>query len=390
MRKVTALLLSLVLVCSLFGCTGNAQDQHKNSTYSLSDLLVFKAHAYAQQIGMQADQGYMTAAAFPEAVVAAADVFHQAATAEPVSAKVATDIANTVVMDVTSICAQFEGYDRLAACSSLTVSDEIFVPQKFVESAAVYLRYSENCQFIVVFTPRGDGLAAVWAYPLYPDAAERVQKTYFSNSRELDADQIRAACKSSAKADFQATYTGQKTSPKFYSQLATNLFKACKPLDADTVSNYTSDGKLISNVVNLSKQMVSGPQRVQVFRFPAKLEGQVEEILRSTAYGPQLEAYTRQMVYLTFPRQICARYGVEWISTASLLTGAMQTGTMGAVATEEDVPVLVLMQFKDGICLLMSLYPSQHNIYLYQYAVLPQNFQEVSNLLSNMGASILR
>jgi hypothetical protein len=68
----------------------------------------------------------------------------------------------------------------------------------------------------------------------------------------------------------------------------------------------------------------------------------------------------------------------------------MQTGTMGAVATEEDVPVLVLMQFKDGICLLMSLYPSQHNIYLYQYAVLPQNFQEVSNLLSNMGASILR
>ncbi len=390
MRKFTAVVLILVLVCGLFGCAGKTPDQSNGPDYSLPDLLVYKASEIARQIGMQADQGYMTAMEFPEEVVSEAATFQQAVTAEPISAKVQTDVPKTIALDITNMCSRFAGITKLACCGALTMSDQIYISHKLVTPAAVYLRYSESCQFVVVFTPLGNNLASVWAYPLYPEVTGEVLQTYFINDKQLNAEQIRTACRAGANGSFQAQCTDQKTSPKYYSQLATTVLKEAKPLEPSAVSDYTTDAKIISNVVSLSHSMVSGIQSVQVFQFPAKLERQVEEILSSTKYSQQLEAYTRQLVYLTFPRQLSNRYGEDWMVTSSLLLATMETGSMGAIATKDEVPVLVLIQLKGDSCLLMSVYPSQHNIYLYQYAVLPQTFQEVSNLLVNMGATTLQ
>ena len=339
---------------------------------------------------MQAEQGYMTAMEFPEDVVSVAGVFQQAATTDPVHAKLQTGVAKTISQDITTMCSHFAVIQKLASCGALAVNDQIFMAQKLENPTAVYLRYSESCQFIVVFTPLGDNLASIWAYPLYEEVADRVLQTYFPHAENLDAAQIDSARKAGANAIFQAQCTDQKTDAKYYSQLATAVLKRAKSLKPDTVADYTTDEKIISDVVTLAQQMASGMQNTQVYHFPANMESQVTEILSSTEYSEQLEAYTRQQVYLSFPQQICNRYGNDWITTSAILATAIEADHMSATARTDETPVLVLIQLKGGACILMSIYPTQHNVYLYRYAVLPVPHAAASSMLASLGATRVR
>lgn len=387
MRKFTAILLVLVLICGLFGCAGNSRDQND---YSISDLLLFKAEEIVRRMGMRAEQEYMATMDFPAEVVSASEVFEQAATAKPVNAKLQTNVVKTLPRDITQMCAHFAGTTKLASCGALASNDQIFLAAKLENTTAVYLRYSEECHFIVVFSPLGDNLASVWSYPLYAEVAEKVLKTYFSSATELDAKQVQAACKAGSKAIFQAQCTDQKADASYYGQLATTVLKQAKPLTPQAIAEYTTEQKMVSQVTNLSQFMVSGIQSVNVYSFPASLERQVSEILQDSSYSQELRAYTRQQVYLTYPQQLCNRYSVDWVAASTILSSAMDTGKMSATATASEQPVLVLMSLRGGVCLLMSIYPGQHQIYLYQYALLPVHYAEANNLLANAGATILK
>lgn len=389
MRKFTAILLVLALAIGLFGCSSN-KDQNKKSEYTVSDLLIYKAEEIARQIGMCSEEAYLSAMEFPAEVVSLAGAFGQAATDDPVHAMVQTGVVKTMSRDIADMCNHIAGTNKLAACSALAVNDHIFMAQKLEKPTAVYLRYSENCHFIVVFTPLGDNLASVWAYPLYAEVAEKVLLTYFAGSTNMDAKQIRAASKAGSKGLFLAQCTDQKTTIGYYADLATFVLKKTKPLNKAAIAEYTTDESIIKNVLNISQLMSKGLQTVHIYRFPSRLEDQVSELLKDSSYSEELEAYTRQQVYLTFPQQLCNNHGTDWIAINSILSAEVNTGNMSAIASAEEQPVLVMVSLRGGLCLLMSIYPSQHQIYEYRYVVLPMTYPLAHNMLLSMGATKMR
>lgn len=389
MRKFTAIFLVLVLIFGMVGCSGS-KNQNQKPAYSVSDLLLFKAEEIARQIGMRAEKTYMTAMELPAEVVSVVGVFEQAATADPVSAKVQAGMLKTLHQDITQMCSNFAGVNKLAGCGALVFSDQIFMAAKLETPTAVYLRYSDTCHFIVVFTPLGDNLASVWGYPLYAEVAEKVLKTYFTDAQELDAKQIKAACKVGAEGIFQAQCTDQKTNSGYYKQLVTTIFKQIKPLSAQQIKEYTTDQKLVSQVTTLSQHMSNGVQAVQVYRFPSRMEDQVDQILQHSSYSQELRAYTRQQLYLSFPRQLCTRYGEDWLVASTILSSAVRTAHMSATANAKEEPVLVLVSLRGGSCLLVTVYPGPHQTYLYQYAAIPVPYPEANNMLSGMGATKMK
>lgn len=389
MRKFTAVFLVLVLVFGMFGCS-TRQNQNRQPGYSVSDLLLFKAGEIARQIGMRADKDYMAALDVPAEVAAVAGVFEQAVTASPVSAKVQTGVLKTLPQDITQICAQFTSIHKVASCGVLVFSDQVFMAAKLEAPTAVYLRYSAECHFIVVFTPLGDNLASVWGYPLYEEVAAKVLKTYFSESQELDAQQIQAAFQAGSKGIFQAQCTDQKTNAAYYTQLVNTIFKKIKPLSAQQVMEYTTNQKIVTHVTTLSQHISTGVQAVQVYQFPSRMESQVDQILEHSSHDQQLRSFTRQQLYLSFPQQLCARYGEDWVVANAILASAVTTSHMGATASEKEEPVLLLVNLRGGTCLLVSIYPGPHHTYLYRYVALPIPYPEANNMLSGLGATKMK
>ena len=389
MRKFTAIFLVLVLVFGMFGCS-NGKNQNKKPDFSVSDLLLFKAGEIVRQIGMRAEKDYLTALDLPTDVASVVGVFEQAVTADPVNAKVQTGVLKSLPQDITQMCSHFAGANKLAGCSALVFSDQIFMAAKLEAPTAVYLRYSDECHFIVVFTPLGDNLASVWGYPLYAEVAEKVLKTYFSGAQELDAKQIQTACKAGSKGIFQAQCTDQKTNVGYYTQLVTTIFKQAKPLSPQQIRAYTTDQKIVAQVTTLSQHMSNGVQALQVYHFPSRMEAQVDKILEHSSYSQELRAYTRQQLYLSFPQQLCARYGEDWAVVSSILSSAVKTDHMSATASAKEEPVLVLVNLRGGTCLLVSVYPGPHQTYLYRYAAIPVPYPEAINMLSGMGATKMK
>lgn len=389
MRRFTAILLVLVLAIGLFGCS-DSKEENKKTKYTVSDLLIYKAEEIARQIGMRSEEAYLSAMEFPAQVISVAGTFGQAATDEPAHAMVQTGVVNTLPQEITSICSQFAGSQKLAACGALAVSDHIFMARELEKSTAVYLRYSESCHFIVVFTPLGDNLASVWAYPLYAEVAEQVLRTYFTDPTKLDAKQIRAASRAGSNGLFLAQCTDQKTNSDYYANLTSFVLKKTKPLNKAEISKYTTDESIIKNALTISQLMSKGIQAIHIYRFPDRLESQVSDLLTASSYSQELEAYTRQQVYLTFPQQLCNKYGTDWIAVNSVLSAAVNTANMSAIASVEEQPVLVVVPLGGNLCLLMSIYPGQHQIYEYRYAVLPATFPTINNILLNMGATKMK
>lgn len=386
MRKFTAIFLALVIVCGLFGCAREPQEQDSKPRYSVTDLMIGKAVEITRQMGMRADAGFLTALEFPAEVASMAGIFREAVDAENITAKVETAVLDTLPTDITALCSQFGGSTQVACCGALTESNQIFMAKELEYPTAVYLRYSESCHFVVVFTPLGDNLASVWAYPLFAKVAEQVLERYFSDAEDLDADQVRDACNSAADALYEAQCTDQKTSADYYIQLANTVIKDVKPLSDKDISKYTSEQKILANAATMSRLMYSGISSALVYRYPGSLQSQIDEALSSTEYSQQLKTYARRQFCLTYPNQISNRYGEDWMVVNAILATELDTAKLSAIASEDEEPVLVLMNLSGTACLLMSIYPSEYNIYLYSYAVLPVSYREVQTMLTKDGA----
>ncbi len=386
MRKFTAIFLALVMMCSLFGCTQGSQEQDNKPRYSVTDLMVNMSVEITKQIGMQADRDFLTAMDFPADLVAAASIFEEAVDAEHVTAKVLPAVLKTMPSDITRLCSQFGGSTQVACCGALTESVQIHLARKLEHPTAIYLRYSESCHFIVVFTPLGDNLASVWAYPLFADVAEEILDIYFSEAENLDADQVKAACKRSANIHYEAQCTDYKVDADYYIQLATTAIKDMKPLKKNDISKYTSNEQIIANVMQLSRQMCSSARSVRVYRYPDDLQSQVDDLLCDTKYSQQLQAYARRQLCLNYPRLLSNTYGENWIVSNAILATALQPANLGATAKETEAPVLILMDLGGNICLLMSIYPSEYNIYQYGYTLLPVSYKEAHAMLMRDGA----
>ncbi len=390
MKKYVAFFLVFVLLLGLVGCTGDAEEQQESPSYSATDLLLFQAVSLSQQVAMSAHPGYLTALSTPEQIIPRAEIFTQAIDAEAVSGKLLRDAPEDLQATATTICATVSGHNDLALCSTLTQTTQMRFPKKLTAPTAVDQRYSEECHFVVLFTPAEDGSVSLWAYPLFADTAEKLLEQHFANATDVTDEEIRTACKKAAKAKFEAKSAGHAIDAARYTAMAKTVFSNVQPLSKQEIAQYVNEAEIIDRTLNLSKILSHPAGDMKVYRFPGDLQNQIDDILSKTPYGQQLEDHTRQMLYLSVPNQHVNSYGTNSMVASSILHLCLDLTAPGMTAEKDEAPVLVLMEYGDSYTVLLVFYPNQYNIYQYSFGIVPMSYTEMQQRLWATGLQPLQ
>lgn len=382
MRKYLALFLALVLLLSLAGCGREPQVQEENPSYSVNDLLVFQAGALSRQVAMSAESRYLTALSTPSQLLSRAEIFFAAAQAEVLSGKLLREAPENFQVTVTQICASVSGPDDLALCSILAKTDQMHFPKKLSKPAAVYLCYSEECHFVVLFTPGEDGTVAVWAYPLFANTAERVLEQLFADATDLTGNKLRSSCKKAAEAKFEADCPGKEVNAARYSAMAETIFSQAQPLTKWEIALYIHDEAAIAEAMNVSKALSQPAYQIAVYHFGSNAQKQIDQVLSKTAYPGQLQEHTRKMFFLASPNQYCSAYGQKWITISSIFQLCLDLTPPGMNAEKDEEPVLVLMGYGDYCTVALAIYPNRYHTYQYSFSILPVPFNQMQQFLT--------
>ena len=384
MRKYVALFLAFVLVMALAGCNHNVQ-QPETPSYSSTDLMLYQADAFSRLIAMSAMPDYLTALSFPQEIISRSQCFTQAITGEVMDGKLLKDAPQTLQTSIISICGQVCGSTDLATCSSLLKSTTMRFAKKLKQPAAVYLRYSEECHFVVMFTPEENDLVSLWAYPLFADAAQHVLQQCFSEAKDLTGDAIRSSCEKGSKANFQAKSAGQAIDAARYTAMAETFFSQATPIDKQNSSLFTSEAEVIELVSVMSQYLCQYRTDMTVYTFSAEAASQLEQILAATSYPQQLEESTRQLVYLGMPNQYVNTHSVQWISANAIVRSCLRTTAPALTAEEGEEPVLVLISVADSLSALLSIYPTAYRTYLYSFCMVGESYMTMQIKLPRLG-----
>jgi hypothetical protein len=384
MRKYVALFLAFVLVMALAGCNHNVQ-QPETPSYSSTDLMLYQADAFSRLIAMSAMPDYLTALSFPQEIISRSQCFTQAITGEVMDGKLLKDAPQTLQTSIISICGQVCGSTDLATCSSLLKSTTMRFAKKLKQPAAVYLRYSEECHFVVMFTPEENDLVSLWAYPLFAEAAQQVLQQCFSEAKDLTGDAIRSSCEKGSKANFQAKSAGQAIDAARYTAMAETFFSQATPIDKQSSSLFTSEAEVIELVSVISQYLCQYRTDMTVYTFSAEADSQLEQILAATSYPQQLEESTRQLVYLGMPNQYVNTHSVQWISANAIVRSCLRTTAPALTAEEGEEPVLVLISVADSLSALLSIYPTEYRTYLYSFSIVGASYMAMQIKLPRLG-----
>jgi hypothetical protein len=384
MRKYVALFLAFVLVMALAGCNHNVQ-QPETPSYSSTDLMLYQADAFSRLIAMSAMPDYLTALSFPQEIISRSQCFTQAITGEVMDGKLLKDAPQTLQTSIISICGQVCGSTDLATCSSLLKSTTMRFAKKLKQPAAVYLRYSEECHFVVMFTPEENDLVSLWAYPLFAEAAQQVLQQCFSEAKDLTGDAIRSSCEKGSKANFQAKSAGQAIDAARYTAMAETFFSQATPIDKQSSSLFTSEAEVIELVSVMSQYLCQYRTDMTVYTFSAEADSQLEQILAATSYPQQLEESTRQLVYLGMPNQYVNTHSVQWISANAIVRSCLRTTAPALTAEEGEEPVLVLISVADSLSALLSIYPTEYRTYLYSFCMVGESYMTMQIKLPRLG-----
>lgn len=384
MRKYVALFLAFVLVMALAGCNHNVQ-QPETPSYSSTDLMLYQADAFSRLIAMSAMPDYLTALSFPQEIISRSQCFTQAITGEVMDGKLLKDAPQTLQTSIISICGQVCGSTDLATCSSLLKSTTMRFAKKLKQPAAVYLRYSEECHFVVMFTPEENDLVSLWAYPLFAEAAQQVLQQCFSEAKDLTGDAIRSSCEKGSKANFQAKSAGQAIDAARYTAMAETFFSQATPIDKQSSSLFTSEAEVIELVSVMSQYLCQYRIDMTVYTFSAEADSQLEQILAATSFPQQLEESTRQLVYLGMPNQYVNTHSVQWISANAIVRSCLRTTAPALTAEEGEEPVLVLISVADSLSALLSIYPTEYRTYLYSFCMVGESYMTMQIKLPRLG-----
>lgn len=385
MRKYLSFFLACVLMLSLSGCSREPQDQEETPSYSVNDLMLFQADALSRQIAMSAMPDYLTALSFPQEIISRSQCFTQAITGEVMDGKLLKDAPQTLQTSIISICGQVCGSTDLATCSSLLKSTTMRFAKKLKQPAAVYLRYSEECHFVVMFTPEENDLVSLWAYPLFAEAAQQVLQQCFSEAKDLTGDAIRSSCEKASEANFQAKSSGQAIDAARYTAMAETFFSQAKPLSKLVISLYTNTEESIALVTDLSWILSGSFGSMTVYRFPDSTRNQIRQYLAATPYQQELEDATCQMCYLSMPNAFVNTYGIMWVSSNAILAKCMKLTAPGMTAEPGEEPVLVLIEAGNSHSVLLSLYPNRYGAYLYSFGIVADSYETIRQQLFATG-----
>lgn len=387
MKRLLTIFLVLALMSSLFGCAKQQQPDDSPKRISTSTaVFVDQACRLAQVVAVSTDPGYLRALEAPAEVIAAADSFFEAITKEPEQVKLLTTKNGDLAKEITELCSRYNGADAVACCSILNVNTQIYLQSPPSKTAAVYLRYSDKCHMVAIFTPLGTHTVSVTVYPMFYETAEALLKSHFADAQDLTEDEILQSRKKAESVPITAEYTDSTVSKLYYFKLASRALTETQPIDPARIREYTEDPEVIHLVEQFAQVVINEPSDIAVFHFPSRVAQQARDILKQTQYAEVLTDATNRRVYLSWLNEISLRHGTQYLVANALLAALANSRPIGTVANNTVEPALAVLRFSDEITLIMSIYPGEHNLYDYSYICVPVSYEEACGLLRSEGA----
>ncbi len=386
MKRGIAIVLSMLLAFSLWGCNSDNPGGEHSTKYSTTDVLVSQASALTRQMGICAQGPYLKAMQIPQVVIAEAGVFRQSIEGQPTDCR----IIATQNKDFGAIIAQYTGTlcgsEKLACIGALCFSTTLQLPEKQEATTVVYLRYSDLCHYAVVFVPVGGKLVSATVYPVYTAVAQKLLEDYFTDTVLLSGDALRQAIARGNQASVKASPSGESIDAEHYIDLVSKAFSGMKPVSKAQVEEYTNDERVVSSVCQISKLLGQEPAHAAAYYFPAMLEGSLNKFVDETENGEAVEELTRQRLYLSYANTHSNRFGMEHVATNAALVKLCRPANLGAVARRDERPVLVVLNFADQYTVLVVVYPGANQCYEMSFAYLPVGFEDISDILQASGA----
>lgn len=391
MRKLTAIILVFVLLFGLVGCKRKqSETTPQKSQYSLADILFYHADNMARQIGMSADPAYLKQLDYSEKLVAMASVFSSALKVKP-------EVGNLIAITdpafedkMLELCGKAGGAEKLACTSALTYTTHFYSEKPIKQTVAAYVRYDAKCHFVVVFRQLSNHMVSATAYPLFAESARAVLSKFFTNAVNYNKEEVASSCETGAAQSYAASLTGKTVDANYYIGLAETVFADYPRPEERTFTPYTTDSRLISQAMLLSKTLASGIRSARVYQFPESVQTQIRDALSNAKYGEDLQHFAAQQTYLSWSNTFAGTYGDLWLQTSSLVQVAVKTNDLGAAAQAGETPVLVLLELKGEYCVMLSICPTENNTYVYSYTCLPCEFADAQSMLDGEGAKLMQ
>lgn len=381
MRKLICCLLVLTMVCGLFGC-GRKKDNTTAATdspsgYDAKDFSICRAIHLAQQLGLAAESDYAARFEVPDTVAEQMAAFSAAAQPDAVTsgAFMSAEGMNIPTL-VSQLNTQVGTNTQVAAVSILQFSTQFYCPVELPVEMAVYLSYGHSCNILVLFTPLDDQLVRATVYPLLPKAASELISKYFQGSDTVSSEEIQDSRSRCADVSCMAAPTGNPVSVSYYSNMAKDILADVKSVSQEPLQKYTSDSELIAQASGYIQSMSGEPIGSAVYHFPASPETTTE----------QMPALALQQMYLTWANNLCATFGSQALASSALVCCVIQTRNPGIAAAENEVPVLVALDYSD-VTVVVTIYANEYHAYLYSVTCLPCDLATAVSLLESMGAT---
>ena len=386
MKRLLTFLLVACMLCSLLGCKQQAPTEPQKLDNTALGILVNQACLQAQTLAMSTDSSYMQAFEFDEAIINLAATFGAAIGKTPAEAKI-TEIQNDEFLaHILEMCSQVYGVEHVACAGALTFSTQFYMETAPSQPTAIYLRYNEQCHMVVYFTTARTHIVNATIYPLFSETADAVVKEYFASCTGMTSAEIQQVCSDAAATSVDAKYTGSTISQLHFFKQSISAFSDIGLIDPLRIEDSSSDRKTAAMAKKFAAVLSNEASDVAVFYFPADVEHRISSLLNKNQYGTQLEALTKQRMYLSWTNRLIEQFGTECVEANSILAALANNRPLGSVPSEKSTPVLIVLELSNDVTMLMSIYPGEHHIYSYSFVCVPVAFWKACNFVRQAGA----
>lgn len=391
MRKLIALFFVFTLLCSLCACKGNQDPQSNNSSsggqaLNINEILLFQAHRFAQQVGMAADSNYMKISGADSDIISRSKVYTSAIDNYPSRALIARNTKPNALSKLYATISKTGTSGALTCMEMLRFEAQFSLPGTLATPITVLLQYGDQCSILVHFEPAEGNLTIAHVIPIPAASVDAVINQHMKSNKVYTAKQFADNADRFTADTLNVDYTGSNRNTKYYEDLAKLVFSNTKQLSAAELQNITTNEQLIAQTAAFSKAITGKIASAHVYDISAYVLGQSNQIIRNEADRQDFEQWITMRVATALPATLCSEYGSDSVAANTLLSQTLTTNAPGAAASEQEVPVLVVLELTNNMSVVLVLCPGEHHTYHYSFACLPVPFDKVHTQVTALGA----
>lgn len=384
MKRLIGATLFFVFLSSILGCSPAPTDIAATNTqssvnYSLEDVLIAHAVDMGELTGLRTNSDFLSILGSHDSIIALAQNFSIAATKLPIQAQIfiVDDIErNDMTSQINELTHQSLGETAMACSNLLLHTAQVCLPVTLSENTLVCLKYNEDCSIFVFYVPVEDQVTSVYSYAVFNDVANNFLKD-FQSTISLNANEVEAGRASAEGAEYSHDKESTIPSSQYYESLAQKAISAVSPSNIqDNIPN-----QLRAYVDHLSLVFTQNPSSASVYRFTDNAKELIE---KEYHFDKFTDSSLRQMASTEFialtPMRMAEIWGQNLVATNSIFQAATQPINLGGVSTNQTDPVLVVLNYPNGVVCMVCIYGNDYGLLQATFACLPelpQNWNDI-------------